>query len=307
MTQKEAESAEGVFHCPVMLGEVLEYLGVQPGRKYIDATVGGGGHSAAILEKGGEVLGVDADPEAVEHARKRLAAKSQVPNPKFQIVRGNFREIDEIAREHGFGEVWGVLYDLGMSSFQLEHSGRGFSFKRGESLDMRMDPSLKVKAADLINALSVKELTALFRRYGEEPRARAIARGIVAARAVRPITTSRQLAELIVDITKVGGTRSRIHPATRVFQALRIAVNDELNSLRQSLSRAASLLVPGGRMVVISFHSLEDRIVKDFGRTAEGKRLSVKTMFAKPIRPSEKEIQSNPRSRSARLRVFEKI
>jgi len=259
-TLKRMEDTENFFHRPVLLREVLEYLNVQPGRKYIDATVGGGGHSAAILERGGEVLGIDTDPEAVAYAREQLAAKSQAPNPKFQIVRGNFREIDELAEAHGFGEVWGVLYDLGMSSFQLEHS---------------------------------KELTTLFRKYGEEPRARAIARRIVAARSSRPVATSRQLASLTVGVARAGGARGRIHPATRVFQALRIAVNDELTSLRQSLSRAASLLVPGGRMVVVSFHSLEDRIVKDCGRSEAGKRLSVERVFAKPIRPSEEEIRNN--------------
>jgi len=283
------------FHQPVLLKEVLEYLDVQPGKKYVDATVGGGGHTAAILRRGGVVLGIDTDPEAVRFARKRLAAE-------FSIVRGNFKDIEKIAKENGFYPVAGVLYDLGLSSYQLEHSGRGFSFLKDEPLDMRADPDLGITAADLVNGLSRDELSRLFQKYGEEKYARRIADAVVRARRVAPFKTSKQLANLV---QKVVRRRGRIHPATKVFQALRIAVNDELENLKSSLPRAFGLLKQNGRLVVISFHSLEDRIVKNFMKEVERSGQG-KILTKKPITPSKEELERNPRARSAKLRAIVK-
>lgn len=286
------------FHKPVLLKEAIEFLNVKPGKKYIDATVGGGGHTAAILRKGGTVLGIDTDPEAVRFAKEFLAAEVSIFNSQFSIVQGNFKDIEKIAKENKFFPVAGVLYDLGLSSYQLEQSGRGFSFQKEEPLDMRADPDLKVTAADLIHGLSENELYKLFKKFGEEQRARAIARVVVQQRAVSPIRTSKELADLI---TGYSGGR-RIHPATRVFQALRIAVNDELNSLESSLPQALELLEPKGRLVVISFHSLEDRIVKRaFSNFLEGIILT-----KKPVTPTSREVLQNPRARSAKLRAIEK-
>jgi 16S rRNA (cytosine1402-N4)-methyltransferase len=287
-----------VFHEPVLLKEALEYLNIKPGERYIDATVGGGGHSAAIIRRSGVVLGIDADQEAVKFAKKRLAAEFSSSKFQFSIIRGNFKNIGKIARDQNFYPVSGILYDFGLSSHQLEHSGRGFSFLKDEPLDMRFDPNLKVAAADIVNELSKDELTELFRKYGEEPESQKIALEIVKRRKTTPIETSKQLADLV---SGVKGRRELIHPATRVFQALRIAVNDELSSLQSSLPQALELLERGGRLVVISFHSLEDRIVKQF--FAGSGRLLTK----KPVVPSAEEVRENPRARGAKLRALEKL
>lgn len=298
------------FHAPVMLNEALEYLNVRAGGKYIDATIGGGGHSAAILKKGGCVLGIDVDPEAIDFCHKQLK------NPKgLRLIQGNFKDIDGIAKKNNFGKVSGILFDLGMSSWQIEKSGRGFSFSKDESLDMRMNPRLAVTAADLVNGLSKKELYDLFTKFGEEKFSRPIADFIVRIRRVRPITKTRELAKLVEKVYKnkfgqiqghAGRFESKIHPATRVFQALRIVVNDELENLRVALPKAIDLLELDGRLVVISFHSLEDRIVKQqFSRSTGGGK--VKSLTKKPVRPSPKEIQQNPRARSAKLRAIEKL
>jgi 16S rRNA (cytosine1402-N4)-methyltransferase len=259
------------YHTPVLLNEVIEFLGVKPGEKYIDCTFGGGGHSRAIEKAGGIVLGIDQDPEA------------QAP------IHGNFAHLKEIATKAGFTQVAGILFDLGVSSHQLETAERGFSFNRSARLDMRMDPVMQtVTAADLINAGGERELANLFWRLGEERASRIIARAVVAS---RPILTTDQLAEIIL---RVKGRSGGIHPATKVFQALRIAVNDELENLRLALPQAWELLKPGGKLIVISFHSLEDRIVKDFMKTG------------KLIKPTGEEIRANPRARSSKLRVMEK-
>ena len=284
------------YHVPVMPRELLEYLQVAPGKKYIDATVGGGGHAAAIISRGGCVLGIDLDPAAVEFAKRRLAAKSK-------IVRGNFREIDVIARQNGFEAVDGILFDLGMSSWQIERSERGFSFLRNEPLDMRMDPEhQKVTAAHLVNALSKNELYELISQFGQEILAKKFATLIVRERRIKPIKTTQDLVAIIQKGS--GGRRKRrLHPATKVFQALRIAVNDELNNLRMALPKAWKLLKMGGRLVVISFHSLEDRVVKEFGgQISDGKILT-----KKPLTPTLLEVKANPRARSAKLRSFEKL
>lgn len=312
------------FHYPVLLEKALGFLNVKAGRKYIDATVGGGGHSAAILRKGGVVLGIDCDPEAIAFVKGNIAAKLKTQSSKLKIARGNFRDIDEIAKTYGYGKVDGILIDLGVSSWQLEHSGRGFSFQKDEPLDMRMDPTLRVSAADLVNGLSEKELYELFKKFGEENLARGFARLIVQSRSVEPIRTSKKLAIILANFAKKVGNRAvqgrlvrgknkyrrrktrTLHPATKVFQALRIAVNDEINNLREVLPKAVSLLEFRGRLVVISFHSLEDRVVKHEFKRMEKELKQVKVLTPKPVRPDDEEIDRNPRARSARLRVVER-
>ena len=271
-----------IYHIPVLLREVLEALNVKPGNKYIDCTYGGGGHSKVIKEAGGIVLGIDQDLEA--HAQ----------------VHENFAHLKKIAEKAGFEKVAGILFDLGVSSHQLETDYRGFSFNspRGEAgkaapLDMRMDQTNQtVTALDLIKAGSEKELAKIFKEFGEENFAGPIAREIKKSK----IETTDDLAKAIL---RVRHTKDRTHPATRVFQALRIAVNDEIASLEVALPQAVDLLESGGRLAVISFHSLEDRIVKNFMK--DNKNLKVIT--DKPIMASEKEVLENPRSRSGKLRI----
>lgn len=291
------------FHIPVLLKEAIEYLNVEYGGRYIDATVGGGGHTAEILKRGGRVLGIDRDPDALEYVRSKFNV--EVESGQLILKRGNFAKIDALADEggFGFGSVSGVLYDLGMSSYQLEHSGRGFSFKKDEPLDMRMNPNLKVTAQDLVNGLSKNELIKLFTTYGEERFARRYAGAIVRARKAKRIETTGELANLI---EKQAPSRGRIHPATRVFQALRIAVNDELNSLQSSLPRALEILGQDGRLVVITFHSLEDSIVDQFMSNSEGDGVA-KCLTPAAIAPSEGEVEENPRASSAKLRVLKKL
>lgn len=291
-----------VYHQSVFLKEVIGFLKVAPGKKYIDATLGGGGHSAAIREHGGYVLGIDYDPRTVALTKINLAAKLKIKDEKLKIVEGNFKDIDEIAKKNGFEKVDGILFDLGMSSWQLEHSGRGFSFRKDEPLDMRFNPAQqKVAAADLINCLSKKELYELFFQFGQEVLAKKFADFIVRERRIKAIRTTADLVAVIQKATR--GERGRLHPATKVFLALRLAVNDELENLRIALLKAWELLSTDGRLAVISFQSLEDRIVK-----REFLRLNKKGILTKkPLRPSHSEILRNPRARSAKLRVLEKI
>lgn len=285
------------FHTPVLLQEVIKGLNVQPGKKYIDATLGGGGHAFEILKRGGKVLGIDVDEEAIEYVKSRI----QSANWRIRIgkdvvlIRGNFRDVSEIAKEHGFDSVAGVLFDLGVSSHQLKTQERGFSFQEDAPLDMRMDKTLTIKASDLVNGLYENELARLFEKLGEEKWALGIARAICRARALRRIETTGELAQIIESVKKA---KARVHPATKVFQALRIAVNDELGSLEKALPQALELIENRGRIAVISFHSLEDRIVKHFF----GKHALTK----KPIVATNEEITQNPRARSAKLRVYEK-
>lgn len=297
------------YHVPVLLKETIWYLDVRKGRKYIDATIGGGGHAAGILEAGGIVLGIDQDLEAIRYVEE--SQKLKVKSQKLVLRRGNFAHLKEIAAMTGFHPVSGVLFDLGVSSHQLETATRGFSFgspcggagKEG-LLDMRMDPGTqKVTAADLVNAGSEKELANLFWKFGEEREARAIARRIIAERKDKRIETTDQLVKIVVSVRR-RGKRDRTHPATRVFQALRIAVNDELSALEEALPQARELLESGGRLVVISFHSLEDRIVKNFMRMNTSGNIQIITN--KPVRPSKEEIGRNPRARSGKLRAAEK-
>jgi len=306
--------SESTEHIPVLLQQVLDGLQVRAGGRYVDATLGGGGHAAAVLEASapdGQLLGIDADPEAVEFARSAL---ERLPG-HMQVTAANFRELKATAAARGFDAVDGVLLDLGISSRQLARSERGFSFERNGPLDMRLDPRHGQTAADLVNELPETELANLLWRYGEERQSRRIARAIVAA---RPVETTGQLAELIA---RNIGRREKIHPATRAFQALRIAVNDELGALAEVLPQARDLLRPGGRLAVIAFHSLEDRLVKQFfQREAQdcicppempacvcGHRATVRLITRKPIRPTEEEMARNPRSRSARLRIAQRL
>ena len=303
-------------HISVLLHEVLKELNPQTNQRFIDATVGAGGHAEAILKAtapDGQVLALDADPTALDIARQRLSPYGH----RIFFVNVNFDQVAYIARRNNFVPVQGVLFDLGVSSMHLNATERGFSFQSDGPLDMRFDPSGPTTAADLVNNLSQTELADILYRFGEERNSRVIAQAIVAA---RPLYTTRDLADVVA--RSMGKRRqARIHPATRTFQALRIAVNDELGALRSTLPEATALLAPGGRLAVISFHSLEDRIVKNFF-IRESKecicapeqptctcnhRATLHIITRKPITASNHEVSTNPRARSAKLRVAELI
>ena len=301
-------------HIPVLLAPTLALLEVRQGGRYIDGTVGGGGHALAILEASGpdgRLLGLDQDPQALQIAGARL------PNDQVVLVNANFRDLQRVASEHGFTNVDGILLDLGVSSLQFDTAERGFAFQHDAPLDMRMSPATPVTAADLVNSLPEGELADIIYEYGEEPASRRIARAIVAA---RPIQTTGQLAQVVARAAGKPG-RWRIHPATRTFQALRIAVNDELGALTAALPQAVSLLAPGGRLAVNSFHSLEDRIVKTFFRDEArdcicpprqpvctcGHTATLRIITRKPVEADEAEVQQNSRARSAKLRVAERL
>jgi 16S rRNA (cytosine1402-N4)-methyltransferase len=341
-------------HEPVLLGEVLEWLRPQQGGIFVDSTLGLGGHSEAILNASPEtrVIGLDRDPQALALAEKRLS----IFENRFQTAHASFADLAEVLSRSGMAEVQGVLADLGVSSLQFDRAERGFSFASEAPLDMRMDQSEGDTAADLVNQLEERELADLIFEYGEERGARKVARAIVRERERNPITTTRQLADIAVRALKIPG-RWRIHPATRTFQALRIAVNRELEALENFVPQAVEALASGGRLAIISFHSLEDRIVKhsfqrESGRcicsstirgnkaadqqrakmriesirqathrqatrddkdaneivcSACGARNMVRVLTRKPLRPGEEEVERNPRSRSALLRVCEKL
>lgn len=302
------------LHRPVMADKVVGLLVTGPG-DYIDATVGLGGHAERILEAAGpesRLLGLDLDPRALAVAARRLGRFG----PRVRLVRANFAEVAEVAARERFVPARGVLFDLGVGSHQLADPAAGFSFQVSGPLDMRYDPDAPVTAADLVNKLSEAELAEIIRRYGEEPRARRIAREIVRS---RPIRTTDELARVVA--RAVGTARGRIHPATRTFMALRIAVNRELENLERGLAGAVRVLGRGGRVVVISFHSLEDRVVKQFFRResrdcicppglpvcACGHRAVLRELTRRPITPDEAEVKANPRARSAKMRAAEKI
>lgn len=294
-------------HVPVLPAEVLAGLAPRPGGRYIDGTLGGGGHAAALLEASapdGRLLGIDADPAALAAAGTRLAPFGE----RVTLAHGNFRDLAGLARAAGFAPIDGLLLDLGVSSHQLDTPERGFSFQADAPLDMRLDPTAGTTAAELVNQLAEGALADLIYRYGEERGSRRVARFIVEARARRPITRTAELAELVA--RALGGRHGKLHPATRTFQALRIAVNQEIASLEAALPQAVELLAPGGRLAVIAFHSLEDRVVKQFFRAESGyggtgaARLRIVTK--KPIEAGEEEARTNPRSRSAKLRVAER-
>lgn len=293
------------FHTSVLLQEVLDGLRVEKDTKYIDATLGGGGHSFEILKRGGRVLGIDVDQEAIDYVGGRWRAEALrlgIEEKNLTLAKGNFREIDRIARLKKFEKVKGIIFDLGVSSHQLEFAERGFSFQQAGPLDMRMDQELGVKAKDLLHALTKEELYELFTKFGEEKNAWIIADHIVKARGVMPFSTTEDLVKAI----GMNKAASGIHRATRVFQALRIAVNDELNSLQEALPKAVEILEENGRLLVISFHSLEDRIVKNMFLGFKSKGIG-EIVTKKPIIPTDKEININKRARSAKLRIFNKI
>lgn len=294
------------YHTPVLLNEVIELLKVKKDGIYVDCTVGGGGHAEETLKAGGRIIGIDCDPQAIEFTRKRLSQACPLGAFRWTLVKDNFVNLRKIIKSLDIEKVDGVLFDLGVSSHQLETSQRGFSFNTDAELDMRMDPELKVTAADLINGLNEGELYELFTKLGEEHYSRRIAAAICRARRIAPIKTCNQLAEIVVRVVPKKGKFDRIHPATRIFQALRIAVNDELNNLRSVLPQTVDLLRQGGRLIVLSFHSLEDKIVKNFLKT-ESQKGNFKILLKKPMVPTKKEILKNPRARSAKLRVAQRL
>lgn len=309
-------------HLPVLVDEVIEMLAPAPGSLHIDATLGGGGHTERILEAAnpdGRLLGLDADPAAIARIEARLRPRF---GDRLVLRQANFRELASVAPAAGFGAVDGCLFDLGLSSYQLADRERGFGFRAGGPLDMRFDPARGVPAAELLSTLDTAELTALFRRYGEEPKAPRIARAIVDARRVAPITTAEELAALIERVLPPNPRQPRrTHPATRVFQALRIAANEELDALEAGLHAALDLLRPGGRLVVLSYHSLEDRIVKRFIQSERrgcvcppevpvcvcGRNPRLRLITRPSLTPTAAEISANPRARSARLRAAERL
>ena len=342
-------------HVPVLKKEVIRYLNPKPGRNFIDCTLGGGGHAeelARLVRPSGKVLGIDLDEDAIKFVKSK-----KIPN--LTIIKDNYKNLKKIKNAKFNHRINGILLDLGLSSAQLESSGRGFSFQKDEELDMRFGKMLEVRcqkskphhltsniqhptsltAKNIINQWPERELIKIFREYGEEPQARKIAEAIVKSRKIKPIRTTFCLSKIITQIKghnsinkksspakgkdklRLTSQRRGIHPATRVFQALRIATNNELENLKQTLSQCVSILEPGGRLAIISFHSLEDRIVKNFFRLASRDCLcpprfpicqchhkkTLKRITKKPVVPTAHEISSNPRSRSAKLRVAEKI
>lgn len=314
----EGGAEREVGHLPVMVNEVMATLAPRPGSLQIDATLGGAGHAERILEAtdpDGRLLGLDADPAAIERSRRRLARFGD----RAVLRQSNFDRLAGVAPEAGFGQVDGLLFDLGLSSYQLVDVERGFGFRAGGQLDMRFDTSRGRPAAGLLATMSADELAAMFRKYGEEPFAGRIARAIVETRSRTPIDTSEALAAL-VERTVPAPKRRRTHPATRVFQALRIAVNGELDALQDGLAASLELLRPGGRLVVLSYHSLEDRIVKRFIAKEQrgcvcppeipvcvcGRQPRMRSL-GKSQTPSTQETHVNPRSRSARLRGAELV
>jgi len=301
------------YHEPVLLGETLALLAPAPGKLFLDGTLGGGGHTEAFLKAGAQVIGLDQDPQALAFARERLAGFGE----QFTAVRANFEEIERVMDEMGIAGIDGALLDIGVSSWQLDTPERGFSFQSDGPLDMRMNPDAPLSAADLVNTEPESELLRIFREYGEETAARRIAQQIVKDREARPFATT---FDLVRSVEKVNPRRGRAHPATKVFQALRIAVNRELEVLDAALAAFSARLNPGGRFGVITFHSLEDRRVKTFFKAGSTEWLDrpewpaprrnpdfqFRLLTPKPAVASEAEQSRNPRSRSAKLRVVEK-
>ncbi len=315
MLEDEAqEREEVVYHRPVLLREAVELLNVHAGLRMLDATCGGGGHSEAILKSGADVIALDQDPEAIAEATKRLKEFGE----RVTLRKANFRHADRVLDSAGVEQIGGAILDLGVSSRQLENPERGFSLMRNGPLDMRMDPATEKTAGAIINSYSEEELTRLFRDLGEEPAARRIASALVKQRKVAQFRETLPLARAI---EKIVGRHGRRHPATQVFQALRMEVNDELGALEQGLRVITDRLAPGARIAVISFHSLEDRMVKNFFRDRSREYVDrpewpaprqnvARDLFIitpKPIEPGENEEKFNPRARSAKLRVAEKL
>jgi 16S rRNA (cytosine1402-N4)-methyltransferase len=305
---------EEFVHIPVLLDQVIMALQVQPGGRYIDCTLGEGGHASAILERsspGGQLLGIDADPQAIAAARVRLDPYGRAAI----LINNNFNNLGDICSRLGFHPVHGILFDLGLSSLQLSSRGRGFSFQFDAPLDMRFDPSQEITAATIVNTLPEQELARTIESYGEERESRQIARAIVAN---RPLNTTLELAAVV---QRAVGARRKIHTATRTFQALRIAVNHELEALKAALEQSVDLLGFRGRLIVISYHSLDDRVVKEYLRRESrdcicpprtpmcicSHKATLRLIESKAVIPSPAEIEANPRSRSARMRVAERL
>jgi len=291
-------------HVPVMPAEVLEALAPGRGGLFVDGTVGLGGHAAAILQAGAaRLIGIDRDRDALDLARQRLAEWDE----RVTLLHGDYRRLDTLLDAEGVAAADGILIDLGLSSFQLEAEGRGFSFQRDEPLDMRMDRTQGPTAAELLAALDERELADLIFRLGEERYSRRIARAIVAAREEAPIATTGRLADIVRRAVPRKGY-SRIDPATRTFQALRIRVNGELDGLDAFIETACARLAGGGRLAVIAFHSLEDRVVKHtMRRLAGGEGSALRLLWRKARKPGEAEVDANPRARSAKLRAIERV
>ncbi len=308
------DQEEFIYHRPVMVREVIELLAPRAGALILDATCGGGGHAEAILKTGADVLGLDQDPDAIAQAAQRLAEFGN----RVTLRRENFRHADRVLDDLDINQVGGAILDLGVSSRQLENAERGFSLMRNGPLDMRMDPRADRTAGEIINSYSEEELTRLFRDLGEEPAARRIASAIVKQRKTTPFRETLPLARMI---EKIVGRHGRRHPATQVFQALRMEVNDELGALEQGLRMIVDRLEAGARIAVISFHSLEDRIVKNFFRERSreyfdspewpeprpNEKRDLLLITPKPLEPGQNEQRFNPRARSAKLRVAEKL
>src|SRR6266446_9505547 len=315
MFEEEAQDREEfIYHRPVLVREAIELLAPRPGALVLDATCGGGGHSEGILKTGADVLALDQDPDAIAEATKRLKEFGD----RVTLRKANFRHADRVLDAVGLEQIGGAILDLGVSSRQLENAERGFSLTRNGPLDMRMDPRNELTAATVVNEYSAEQLTRLFRELGEEPAARRIASLLVKMRKTSPFRETIPLARAI---EKVVGRHGRRHPATQAFQALRMEVNDELGALQEGLRVFTARLETGGRIAVITFHSLEDRIVKNFFREHSREWLDrpewpapqrnaeydLKVITPKPVEPGEDEQRANPRSRSAKLRVAEKI
>lgn len=309
-------------HKPVLLAEAMQYLNCQKGSTIVDCTLGGAGHAQEIavrIAPGGTLVGLDIDDEALNAAKKALAPFGQQIN--LELLRASFAELDDVLTDLGTGPVDGFLFDLGISSWHVESSERGFSYKKEGPLDMRMDRRNKITAEYVVNNYPEEELSRIFRDYGEEKFARRIARFIVERRKIKPVKTTTELVQIIKDAVPASARRGGKHPARRVFQALRIEVNRELENIHRGITSAISWLRPGGRIVVISYHSLEDRLVKSVFRDFEsrcicpptapacvcGRKPVIKVLTRKAVRPSEEEIAANPRARSARLRAAEKL
>jgi len=313
-TTKTLKTRGYEYHESVLLAEVVKFLAPAPGRIIVDGTLGGGGHSAALLAAEARVIGLDQDPEAIAFAQNKLGDE----RGNFQAVRSSFAKVGAVLEALGIVKIDGALLDLGVSSRQLDAAERGFSFMREGPLDMRMDPDAPISAADLVNTMSGDQLERIFRNFGEEPAARKVAARLVRDRMVTPFTTTKQLADAVETVIP---RRGRTHPATRIFQALRIAVNRELDVLAEGLAEFSKRLAPGGRFAVITFHSLEDRIVKQFFKARTAPFLDrpewpaprpnpdyiFKAVTGKPVVAGDAEQRANPRARSAKLRVVERI
>jgi 16S rRNA (cytosine1402-N4)-methyltransferase len=302
------------YHRPVLPAEVLHYLQPAPGKIFLDATLGGGGHSELLLDAGAQVIALDQDAEALEHARERLRGHAA----RFCALHANFRDFPALLEEAGIGPLDGILADFGVSSRQLDSAARGFSFSQDGPLDMRMNQHAGRPAADLVNQADAAELERILREYGEERNARRIARAIVERRAKQPFTTTGDLAALIASVSPRHG---RTHPATQSFQAIRIAVNEELAALSDFLAHIPRWIKPGGRLALISFHSMEDRMVKqalarcstewldrpEWPEPRRNPEHCLRLLTRKPVEASREEVKSNPRARSAKLRAAERL